>query len=168
MKQLDFILDHLEQWLCVFLFTAMTLAVIFQIIFRSTGISLQWTEELSRYLFVWLIYIGSIKAVRECKHLKVDILSLVVKERGSYVFRIVNSLSAILFWAITSYFVFQVVARYLVTPQLSASLKINMAYMYAAPLVCGALSMVRYVQDIIRATQEYADAQRGAEKGADA
>jgi TRAP-type C4-dicarboxylate transport system permease small subunit len=87
--------------------------------------------------------------------LKVDILSIVVKDRGNYIFRLINSVSSIVLWTIVSYFIFLVVQRYLGRPQLSATLKLNMAYMYAAPLVCGIVSIIRYLQDIVRATWEY-------------
>ena len=167
MKTLDSILSRFENGLCIFLFIAMTLAVCSQVVFRRTGISVQWTEEISRYFFVWLIYLGAAKAVKGSKHLKVDILSLVVKKRGNFIFSIIGSVSSILFWVILSYYLFQVVNRYLGMPQLSASLKINMAYMYAAPLICGILSLVHYIQEIIFDIQKYRTGSTG-EKGVEA
>ena len=155
MKLIDSIFDRLEVALCVALFAAMIVAVTLQIIFRHIGLAVAWTDELSRYLFVWLIYIGSIKAVRERKHLKVDILSLLVKERGNYVFHLIDHISSIIFWVIMSYFMWSVVYRYIGKPQFSPALKINMAIMYAAPLVCGILTVVRSLQNIVRETREY-------------
>ena len=47
-----------------------------QILSRLTGIVPRyiWTEEIARFCFVWLIMIGSIVAVREATHFKVDLL----------------------------------------------------------------------------------------------
>jgi TRAP-type C4-dicarboxylate transport system permease small subunit len=60
MRAVDFILDRLERWLCVILFSGMTIAVLLQIVFRSTGLSLAWTEELARELFVGLMFLGAV------------------------------------------------------------------------------------------------------------
>lgn len=155
MKAIDFVLDRLENILSVILFAAMIIVTILQIIFREAGLRVDWTDESARYLFVWLIYIGSIKAVRDRKHLKVDILNLLVKDRGHYVFELIGHISTIVFWFIMSYFMWNVVYRFIGRPQYSATLKINMAYMYAAPLVCGVLSLIRSLQNIVRCTGEY-------------
>lgn len=155
MKAIDSVLDRVETFLCVILFAAMIVITCLQIIFRHVGLGVAWTDESARYLFVWLIYIGSIKAVRGRKHLKVDILNLVVKDFGHYVFELIGHISTIVFWVIMSYFMWNVVYRYIGRPQYSAALKINMAFMYAAPLVCGVLSLVRSLQNIARCTSEY-------------
>ncbi len=53
----------------------MSVAIILQVFFRyCVSYSLDWPEELGRYLFIALVYIGSGYAERENKHLAITIL----------------------------------------------------------------------------------------------
>ncbi|MGN1413125.1 MAG: TRAP transporter small permease [Anaerovoracaceae bacterium] len=155
MKILDSILDRVEKWASILLFTAVTLVVVLQIIFRLTGVNLTWTEEVARYLFVWLIYFGAIKAVREEKHLKVDIVALFLKEKGTLRLKLFTDVVSIVFWIIITYVMFLVMEKFSLLPQYSPAVHINMLFVYLAPLVCGIFSIIRYVQNIIRVLIEY-------------
>jgi TRAP-type C4-dicarboxylate transport system permease small subunit len=58
------------------LMTALIVPVSMQIISRYTGIIPRfiWTEEISRFCFVWIILIGAMIAVRDGTHFDVDVL----------------------------------------------------------------------------------------------
>jgi hypothetical protein len=58
--------------------------VTMQIVSRFTGLipSYIWTEELSRFLFIWMVMIGAMIAVREGTHFDVDCLARPVAARG--------------------------------------------------------------------------------------
>ena len=49
---LNKVLDVIEKYVTAILFAAMCTIIMIQVIFRATGGSLAWTEELARYLFV--------------------------------------------------------------------------------------------------------------------
>jgi len=155
MKKVNWLLDNIEKWVCIVLFCIILVVVMISIIARSASISVAWTEELARYCFVWLIYIGSIKAVRERKHLKVDVLSVLVKRRGEYIFALINSISSIIFWGIMTYFTIFTLQKFVKIPQYSAALNLNMIVMYSAPLTGGILSLVHYIQVIFEDTRDY-------------
>lgn len=56
------------------MFAFMVILVLFNVILRyffNSGIT--WSEEMARYLFVWIIYIGAIGAMRDNMHLSVDV-----------------------------------------------------------------------------------------------
>ena len=59
-----------------FLMFALVVPVTMQIISRYTGVIPRyiWTEEISRFCFVWIIMIGSMIAVRDGTHFDVDLL----------------------------------------------------------------------------------------------
>ena len=68
-------LDRFEETLSSFLLALMSVAIILQVFFRyCVSYSLDWPEELGRYLFIALVYIGSGYAERENKHLAITIL----------------------------------------------------------------------------------------------
>ena len=54
----------------------MVVPVVLQILSRYSGIIPRyiWTEEVARFCFVWIVMIGSMIAVREESHFKVDLL----------------------------------------------------------------------------------------------
>jgi len=55
---------------------ALVVPVTMQIVSRYTGVIPRyiWTEEISRFCFVWIIMIGSMIAVRDGTHFDVDLL----------------------------------------------------------------------------------------------
>ena len=56
-------------------FGSMTLVIFAQVIFRYILKSpLAWSEELARYLFVWVSFIGSVVAARRNQHIGVEML----------------------------------------------------------------------------------------------
>ena len=54
----------------------MVVPIVLQILSRYSGIIPRyiWTEEVARFCFVWIVMIGSMIAVREESHFKVDLL----------------------------------------------------------------------------------------------
>ena len=62
-------------WVVAALFGATILVVTAQVLWRYVlNDSLVWTEEASRYLFVWMTFIGAALAVKEGTHIQVTAL----------------------------------------------------------------------------------------------
>ena len=63
-------------WLMAAMVGILIIPVTLQIVSRYTALipSWIWTEELSRFLFIWMIMLGSMIAVREGTHFVVDVL----------------------------------------------------------------------------------------------
>ena len=60
MKFLRFLNDHLEEYLLVFLMVVEVVVVFAQVVTRYVFHSpLAWSEELARYMFIWLVWIGA-------------------------------------------------------------------------------------------------------------
>jgi len=56
-------------------FTCMLIVMILQVFFRYLfKLSVPWTDEASRYLFIWAIFLGSALAQRNREHIKIDII----------------------------------------------------------------------------------------------
>src|SRR4029079_18411985 len=67
---------QLLTWLMAAMVGILIIPVTLQIVSRYTALipSWIWTEELSRFLFIWMIMLGSMIAVREGTHFVVDVL----------------------------------------------------------------------------------------------
>jgi len=67
--------SRLLNWLLVFTVAVLIVPVSLQIFSRYTALipSYIWTEEMARFLFVWMVMIGATVGVREGSHFDVDI-----------------------------------------------------------------------------------------------
>ena len=67
---------RLLTWLMAATVAILIVPVTLQIVSRYTALipSWIWTEELSRFLFIWMIMLGSMIAVREGTHFIVDVV----------------------------------------------------------------------------------------------
>jgi TRAP-type C4-dicarboxylate transport system permease small subunit len=66
---------RLLTWLLAFAVAILIIPVSIQIFSRFTDLipAYIWTEEMSRFFFIWMVMIGSIIGVRERLHFDVDI-----------------------------------------------------------------------------------------------
>jgi len=72
--------------------------VTLQIISRYTALipSYIWTEELSRFLFIWMVMLGSMIGVREGSHFEVDVWPE-LRPRPAALLRIVSNVFVLIF-----------------------------------------------------------------------
>lgn len=70
-------IERAGEWLLVALIAAMTLACLAQVVWRYLfNDPLIWSEELSRYLFIWISYLGAWMAWRFRQHIALDAVLL--------------------------------------------------------------------------------------------
>lgn len=88
------IFDKIQEILNTFtglMLGVVTVLIFVQVIMRYVfGQSLAWSEELARYMFVWIIYLGINIAIRDEMETKIDILDLMFKEKGRQVLQIIR------------------------------------------------------------------------------
>ena len=75
MKRLLELYHRLLIWLLVGTVAILIVPVTLQILSRVTGLipSYIWTEELARFMFIWMVMIGAMIGVREGTHFEVDV-----------------------------------------------------------------------------------------------
>ncbi len=71
------IIQRILTWVMVLAVAILIIPVTLQIVARFTELIPRyiWTEELSRFCFIWMVMIGAILAVRERLHFDVDLWS---------------------------------------------------------------------------------------------
>lgn len=138
---------RLEEYLLVFL-SAFTVAVIFlQVVMRYVmQDSLVWSEEIARYAFIWMIYIGVSYAIKKDKHIKADALTLLFKEKGKIILGMVGNVLFLVFAVVLSFYGFEIVTR---ISRMSPALELPLAWVYAAPVVGLGLSIIRLIQQLL-------------------
>ena len=83
MRVFVFIWNRLEESLAIILFSALLIFGFFQIIsrFGIMPIPLDWTEELSRYAFIALVYISASLGIAHRRHVRVEIIENIIPPR---------------------------------------------------------------------------------------
>ncbi len=80
--------------------------IFFQVLSRYVFKSIYWsgTEELARYSYIWMIFLGAALLSRDNAHLKVDILKGIVgEEKGVYIDIVWEIVTAIFFLYLTPF-----------------------------------------------------------------
>lgn len=138
-----------ERLLVILLIVTVTLTfiqVVMRYIFHN---SLAWSEELARYLFLYLIWIGAAYAVKREQHLRIEIiLNRIPKEKlktfENFIYFIWLGFSVFLF--ISS---LNMTMDVFASGQLSPAMRIPMGYAYISiPLGTG-LMCFRIIQKIL-------------------
>lgn len=96
MKTLNDLFFRLVEFLLVVMLSAMVVMVFGNVVLRyGFNDSIISSEELSRFLFIWITFLGAIVTLRENAHLGVDTLLRKLSLRGKRVAAIVSNLMMI-------------------------------------------------------------------------
>lgn len=105
-------IDRTIDGFAVVAFTGMFGCVIAQVFFRYfLDDPLVWSDELARYLFVWVSFLGWIIAARRRSHLSIDMAATRMGPRGKAVLRAFGALAAIAFAAILAWYGWRIAVR---------------------------------------------------------
>lgn len=150
MKVIKWLDNHLEVSLGMFLLTSMTIILFIQVIARRVfNNSLVWSEELARYIFIWLVYLGISYGAKQLRHIKIEgALALFPKFLRPYVI-LLGSLLFLAYSVIIIYTGYDLVLRQVALNQISPALGIPLSVIYAAPVVGFLFAGIRQVQVII-------------------
>jgi len=114
--------------------------------------SLPWTEELSRFSFIWFCFLGSVITLKKGKHLGIEIFYRKIPNNAKKYYNIFIYLFTILFGYIITRYGYEMIK--LTTYQKSPILRWPMAYVYAALPVTGILYIFYTIYEIYCLTAE--------------
>lgn len=128
----------IETFLMALITIALVAAIFIEVICRYfLFISAAWAEELTRYLFIWLTYIGSAYAVYDGSHTEIDVLKQVILKskspRRDLVLKVLELLTIVTtfaFLVVFSNIFFDYMMRIWATTQTSPTMHIPMGLVY--------------------------------------
>jgi TRAP-type C4-dicarboxylate transport system permease small subunit len=134
----------------LWILVALTILVTFiQVVFRyGLDSSLSWSEELSRYLFVWTIFIGASVAARRRQHIFVEVLIALFPARLREWVDSLIVIVSIIFFAIFAYVGWLLVQN--AWQQYSTALDIRIAWVYAAAPLGAVLSILHFATGLLQ------------------
>ena len=78
MKDIEVKLSNIFEWFTEICFVLMFLSTVWQIISRSVlGIACTWTDEFSRFMYVWITFIGAIITTLHREHIITNMIAVV-------------------------------------------------------------------------------------------
>lgn len=145
--------NKLEEYLLVgsliFTVSIVFVQVIMRYLFNS---SLSWSEELTRYIFIWQIWLGASIGLRERKHINIEILNGLLKEKWQ---RVINIISLIIWLGFCIFMVVSgsdLVLNLMQKGSVSSGMRIPLYFVYiVVPLSSGimALRLLGQIYEII-------------------
>ena len=82
---MKFLNEHLEACFIVPLMFLMSIIIFVQVVMRYVfHSSLTWSEEMARYLFVWLVYFSVAYTAKKEAHIRIDAAINIYPKKSSY------------------------------------------------------------------------------------
>lgn len=149
-KQILRFLGWAEAAIIAVIMLAISVLVFGQVLTRYVFLySAPWLEELTRFLMIWMILLGSAYAVRTKQHIAIDLVdSFVRSPRVLKLASLLVSAIGLLFsiaLAILSYIVVERTASY---EQLSGAMRLPMQFANGSFLIASILMVLHYVEQM--------------------
>ncbi len=140
-------LNHVLEVGIALLLGATVIVALVQVIFRyGLDSSLSWSEELARYLFIWVIFLGTSCATRRHHHMAVEALASIMPGVALRPLAAVVTIVSMVFFGVVLYT--SILLTENAIPQLSTALEISVAYVYVAAPIGAALTMVHLLNQL--------------------
>ena len=143
------VLDSVLSWCCIVLFAALVLDVGWQVFARQVLDSPSgWSEELAKYLFIWLGLLGGAWVFGERGHVAADLAVQRMPEKIQRVTAVLVQLSTLAFAALVLIWGgYRVV--HLTWDQTLTGLPLNVGWMYLALPISGVITAIYTVYHMI-------------------
>lgn len=127
----------------VAIFMAALGVTFFQIFNRMIlKLPISWTEEVARYLLVWLTFLSAVVATRTGSMAAIDILTMRFSGIVRLIANIFQTVVSIVFVSVVTVNLLKVMALQIETGQLTPALKISMSIPYFSIAIWGVLSVL--------------------------
>lgn len=146
-KVIHWLDEYFEEFFMVVFLAAMTLIMGAQVFSRYIlGLSLSWSEEITRYLFIWSAFLSVSLCTKKCISIKIDQFIQIFPKRGKSIFKVLNLTVEFIFFVYLIPYAFLYLKTTIESGQVSPACAIPMYYVQSAPLICFTITAFRIVQ----------------------
>lgn len=139
--------EYLEEFLMTVFLAAMTIIMGIQVFSRyALGISLSWSEELTRYIFIWSAFLSVSLCTKKCISIKIDQFIQLFPKRGKAFFKVLNLTVEFIFFLYLIPYAYLYLKTTIESGQVSPAMGLPMYYVQSAPLICFILTAFRIMQ----------------------
>jgi len=140
-----------ERWLLLVFYGTIVIAISIEVARRFLlSYSSVWDEEVARYAFIYLAWIGASAAVRERAHIRIDVLVSLLPPRAKAGFDLLADLATLALAVICLWWSIKPVLTSIEFGSVTHGLRISMAWFLAAVPLGFGLMTFRVVQCLVR------------------
>jgi TRAP-type transport system small permease protein len=144
------IMDKTLSYVVAILLIAMSLAVFGNVVCRYfLDFSLGWYEEISRFLLIWIVFLGAVVALVRGDHLSIDLLSAIFSYRVCRMFAVLTDVLLLAALAVMFQGAWSMAIDSLESGWVASSVPIPYGWVYMVGPVSAALM---FVQTLIKTT----------------
>ena len=150
------VVDRILSTVCVTLMVALVACVVWQVFSRYVlGAPSTSTDELARFLFIWVGLLGAAFTLGKKKHLAMDFLSQTLEGRKQVFLQILITSIGLFFAVVIMLFGGgSLVMKTLSNGQVSPVLGLEMGWVYSAIPISGACMILYLLRDLFAPTQD--------------
>jgi TRAP-type C4-dicarboxylate transport system permease small subunit len=146
-KVLRWLDQNLEEFLLVLFLAAMAVIMGIQVLARYVlGMSLSWSEEVARYLFVWSGFLSVSYCTKKCVSIKIEQFVASFPKRWKAALKVLNHTIELVLFLYLLPFAWDYFYSAVVSGQKSPALGLPMYLVQAAPMTGFVLCAFRVVQ----------------------
>ncbi|NCB41284.1 MAG: TRAP transporter small permease [Clostridia bacterium] len=143
------VFNKAEEILIIAMFSAMVIVIFAQVIMRYVfNNSLYWSEELGKFFFVWISWLGISLGEREGEHIKITMLVDKLSFKKAHIFNVISSLIVLGICLLTFYYSSSLVLSQWTTKY--AGIHISISWGYLAVAVGTGLMSIRSIVAILK------------------
>jgi len=140
-------LDKVEELILILLMTIMTVSIVIQVFSRTIlSISLSWTEEISRFILVWVTYVGASLGVKRGAHIGVEAFSMLLPKKVRQFVEYIVLVLCIIFTFVVFKESLVILQTQMFTGQKSAAIELPMWIPYLGVTVGTFLMTLRFIE----------------------
>lgn len=140
-----------ERWLLLVFYTILVITMFIEVLRRELlSYSSIWGEEIVRYSFIYLVWIGAAAAVRERGHIRIDVIMHYVSPRLKALIYLFGDLVMVAVSIVALYYSFETVLVSAKFGSVTDGLRISRVWFLMAVPFGFALVLLRLFQSILR------------------
>ncbi len=142
-------------WTAVILLVLLAVVAFLQVSFRFVfNLPLDWSEEITRYVLIMLVYICTMNCVRDNGLIRIEIIDIFVKGKAKDFLDIFVSIVCGAFMFIMTYLTIPLIRNAISGHQTSPAMQIPMAIMYGLEFVMFLFISLMFIYRIIVAIMD--------------
>jgi len=158
--------DHLLalcKWLIIGIVGLLAIILISAVFYRyALNNAIAWSEEASKYLMVWLTFLGAPIALRQAAHINIDLLVKLFPPRGRQAFYLAINIIIIITMGILVWKGWEFAE--LGARQVASSFSLPMVWMYVAVPIGSALTCLVAIELALKSLLGIADPAKGIDE----
>lgn len=147
MHKLGDVLETVTLWFLALGMAVMVVVVFAQVVARLTAGSITWSEELARYIMIYLTYVGASVGVRRKSHIAIEFINGRIPRKAEDAVDIVANLLCLVSCVVIFYFGVRLVN--LTMAQKTPAMQIPMGIAYFAMVLGSLLMVVHFISNTV-------------------